>query len=215
MRVPSTLALALLVVLAGCASGGPSATTQTTTPTEDTATRATTTEEPTTMTAPATPTGRQPHFRYQELLNESQRHFHLLLEQGHVERPDALFGPRIADQHYTTVYVTYQGTTYEIQHQRQTRDSKTCLQNLKPVDNDTLDSDDQLGHYRNLSGDGQRLVDQVLNSSENKTCYDPTDYPLLDYDSVRKNGTTYSLVEMHGSSYVYAYWIKPVDKTET
>lgn len=213
MRVTS--ALALLVVLAGCTSGGPPPTTQTTTPTEDSTARATTTEEPTTTTVTATPADRKPRFRYQELSNESQRHFHLLLEQGHVERPDPLFGPRIADQHYTTFYVTYEGTTYEIRHQRQTRESKTCLQNLEPVDNDTIDSDDLLGHHPNLTTDGQRLVDRVLNGSENETCYDPTEYPLLDYDYVRKNGTTYSLIEMHGSSYVYAYWIEPVDKTET
>lgn len=226
MRV-AALSIALLVTLAGCGATGPgldapsgttaTATTSTTTVTTTTATTTSTTTATTTTPTTPTTTTREPSFAYRNLSNESQTDFQQLLDAEHVESPDPLFGPRIADQHYTRFTITYEHTTYEIRHQRQTRESKTCLLDLDPVENTSVDADDgdELFHYRNLSTDGQRLVNRVLNDSDDEPCYDPTDYPLLDHSHVRTNGTTYSLVEMHGSSYVYAYWIEPVDEDES
>lgn len=200
-----SVALALLVLLAGCVATGPATTTDATQPSTSTTTA--TTEAPTNSQSTTTSA---PHFAYENLSTESQTDFARLRSKQHIESPEPLFGPRIADRHLTTVYVTHDDTTYEIRHQRQTRESKTCLQALEPVSNDTIGDGDQVAHYGNLSTDGQRLFDRVANGTgtETNTCYDPTNYPLREPSHILHNGTYYSLVEMHGSSYVYVYWLE-------
>lgn len=213
MRAPLVVGVAVLVVLAGCGAIHPQTQSESSSePTaHETPSTATATDTATTPDSTATSTtSPEPLFAFDELSNESRKSFRRLLDAQHVESPEPLFGPRIADQHYTTFYITYEGDTYEIRHQRQSQESKTCLQDLTPVPNDTIDDGSQVGDYQNLSSDGQRLFDRVANGTDGDTCYDPSSYLLAGYSHVLHEGTYYRLVELQGSSYVYTYSLENV-----
>lgn len=214
MRTSLAVGVAILVALAGCSatSPQPAANPTTKTTTNQPPSTSTTTDSTATTTTATTPTSTAvPRFAYENLSDESRNDFERLRAAGHIESPDPLFGPRIADQHYNTFHITYNGSTYEIRHQRQSEESQTCLLGLGAVSNDTVD-DDQVEAYQNLSSDGQRLFDRVANGTDSDTCYDPSSYPLRGLSYVRVDGTYYSLVEQHGSTYVYVYSLENVSE---
>lgn len=209
---PTIVAIVVVVVMAGCLGGSP-ASPQTTSTTTISTTKPTTATTTTTRTA--TTSASAPVFDYGNLSRQSRADFRRLLSNGSVDSPDPLFGPRIVDEHYDTFAVEYDGTEYEIRHQRRQTETRVCLQSVEPVENASIGDGDVVGTYANLSDDAQHLFDRVAAGNDTDTCYDPSHYPLSGYTHIKHEGTYYGLVEMHGSTYTYHYSISRPTATTT
>lgn len=188
--------LVALVLLAGCTGlGAPPASTSEHTTTDD-----------------ADSLKESPLFEYQNLTNQSKRAFQRLLDAEHVTAKDPLFGPRIDEGNYNLIRVRYDGTIYEIRHQRQRKDTRTCLQGLTRVPASRIGDDDFVANYSNLTADARSLFDRVHAGNQTDTCYRPENYPLANYTHVEHRGTYYQLNELQGSTAIFVYEIVDREK---
>lgn len=190
--LPRSCLLVMLVVLAGCAGFG--------LPQEDSDSKTNST------TTPESDHLRESKvFEYTNLSNESQQDFKRLLAARSMNTTDPLFSSRIEDEHYNLIYIRYNGTIYEIRHQAQRKEHRTCLQEVDQVNESTIGEDDQVGRYPHLSNTSQSLFDSIRTNASSSICYSPSEYPLTDYTHIKYNGSYYRLVELQGTVQIYKY----------